>query len=222
MTHNQSTPASLAGILMTLPLVAGCVSNSTFRQTIGDREAEIRSLREERVALKTRIQNLAGERDTLEVALADASLRVIEMPVPEPVLYPGLDDAGVGYGMVGGNLVLTIPSSVTFGSGQAALTDEGQTVLKTVAATLLAEHPQGTYFIEGHTDTDPISKSKFDSNRDLSLARAMAVLRHLVEESGLADEQCVVVGHGEYHPVAGNDSTEAKAMNRRVEIVIHE
>jgi flagellar motor protein MotB len=222
MTYNQTTPALLAGLLMTLPLAAGCVSNSTFRKTLSDREAEIKSLREERVALKIRIQNIAGERDTLEVALAEASLRVIEAPAVEPMLYPGLDDAGVGYGMVGGNLVLTIPSSVTFGPGQAALTDEGMAVLQTVATTLMAEHPTGMYFIEGHTDADPISKSKFESNRDLSLARAMAVLRHLVETSGLADDQCVVVGHGQYHPVAGNDNADGKAMNRRVEIVIHE
>ncbi|MDP6956266.1 MAG: hypothetical protein QF599_09840, partial [Planctomycetota bacterium] len=112
MTYNKTTPALMAGLLMTLPLVAGCVSNSTFRKTIGDRETEIRSLREERVALKSRIQGLSGERDTLEVALAEASLRAVEVPIQQPVLYPGLDEAGVGYDMVGGNLVLTIPSSV--------------------------------------------------------------------------------------------------------------
>jgi chemotaxis protein MotB len=49
----------------------------------------------------------------------------------------------------------------------------------------------------------------------------MAVLHFLVEECGVPDDQCVVAGHGQYEPIAANDSKSSKARNRRVEIVVH-
>ena len=75
-------------------------------------------------------------------------------------------------------------------------------------------------WVGGHTDSDPIVKSKFASNRDLSLARAMAVLRYLVDDAGIKDGQCAVVGFGEYRPLTANDSSASKARNRRVEITV--
>jgi chemotaxis protein MotB len=119
-------------------------------------------------------------------------------------------------------MVITIPSSITFGSGRAELSNGGRSALTVVARTLLNEFSAGEYWIEGHTDNDPIVKSKFATNRDLSLARAMAVLHYLVEETGVPDGQCVVAGWGEYRPVAANDGDAGKARNRRVEIVVNQ
>jgi chemotaxis protein MotB len=116
--------------------------------------------------------------------------------------------------------VITIPSSISFPSGKAELSAQGQNALRQVAAVLKQSHPTGLYSIEGHTDTDPIRKSGFESNRDLSLERAMAVLTYLVEDCRIPDEQCVVVGHGQYRPIDPGTSSAAKAKNRRVEIVV--
>ena len=49
----------------------------------------------------------------------------------------------------------------------------------------------------------------------------MAVLHFLVEDCNVPDDRCVVAGHGEYEPVASNDSKTDKGRNRRVEIVVH-
>ena len=94
-------------------------------------------------------------------------------------------------------------------------------MLKQVGATLKKQYPNMRYSIEGHTDSDPITKSKFTSNRDLSVQRAMAVLTYMVEDCGIKDDQCIVAGHGQYDPLAPNDTTNDKAKNRRVEIVVH-
>jgi chemotaxis protein MotB len=117
-------------------------------------------------------------------------------------------------------MVISVPSTVTFAAGQATLSDEGRKALKKVASTLKKEYPSMKYSIEGHTDADPIKKSKFNSNRELSVMRAMAVLEFLVSECEIADQKCVVAGHGQYDPVAGNDKDASKAKNRRVEIVV--
>jgi chemotaxis protein MotB len=119
-------------------------------------------------------------------------------------------------------MVISIPSSITFASGQATLSKEGQKALQNVASTLKKEYPGAKYGIEGHTDSDPIKKSKFTSNRDLSIARAMAVLTYLVEECKIPDESCIVAGHGQYDPIGSNKSDSDKAKNRRVEIVVHQ
>ena len=49
----------------------------------------------------------------------------------------------------------------------------------------------------------------------------MSVLHYLVEDCNVADEQCVVAGHGQYQPVSSGSDNGSKARNRRVEIVVH-
>ena len=171
--------------------------------------------------LKSEIQGMRATLDETQSKVAEASAPPAAEPAPAQ-RYPELDDLGIDYGMRDGNMVISIPSSISFASGQATLSKDGQKALKKVASTLKKDYGDARYRIEGHTDTDPIKKSKFTSNRDLSIARAMAVLTYLVEECEIQDDQCIVAGHGQYDPVAGNKSDPEKAKNRRVEIVVHQ
>lgn len=198
---------------------AGCVSSRGYQQAMDQKEAEIRALREERAALKAEIQRQRGELDLARGEAAEASAQIAE--APQEARFPELDSMGISYGMRDGNMVISVPSSITFPSGQATLSKEGQRALREVASTLKRQYSGARFEIEGHTDTDPIKKSKFSSNRELSIARAMAVLTYLVEECGIPDDQCIVSGHGQYDPVAPNQSDSEKAKNRRVEIVVH-
>lgn len=209
----------MVGLLLISGVSTSCVSSRGYQQALDDRDAEIRKLREERAALKSQIQSMKSNLDTAQGEVANASST--KSADPEPAKMPELDSLGIGYGMRDGNMVISIPSSISFASGQATLTKDGQKALKQVAATLKKQYPGARYSIEGHTDSDPIKKSKFTSNRDLSLQRAMAVLTFLVEECGITDDQCIVAGHGQYSPVAPNDNKDDKSRNRRVEIVVH-
>jgi len=201
---------------------ASCVSQRGYQQSMDQKEAEIRGLREERAALKAQIAKQRSELDAARGQASEASLKLgaAEPAVPEES-FPELDKMGISYGMRDGNMVISIPSSITFASGQATLSKDGQAALKEVASTLKKQYTGARYEIEGHTDADPIKKSKFASNRELSIARAMAVLTYLVEECGVKDDQCVVAGFGQYDPVASNTNDQDKAKNRRVEIVVH-
>lgn len=202
--------------------VASCAASRTQQQTLDEREAEIKKLREERTNLKGDMRDLNSQKESLETALAEANARVVDMPQKGSTQsFPDLDKVGVTYGMRDGEMVLSVPSEITFGSGKAELSKSGQAALEQVAKTLLREYPNSEFWIEGHTDTDKISKSKYGTNRELSVARAMAVLRYLVEDAGVPDERCVIAGWGPYRPLAKNDSAERKAKNRRVEIVVH-
>jgi len=200
---------------------AGCTSSEAYRRSIDERDNQIRALREEKAALKRERQACLGEIDALGAQLAEANARV---SAPVDASWAGdarLESLGIGYELRNGMAVITIPSSITFPSGRAELSREGEKALREVAAVLAASHGAGVYHIEGHTDTDPIRKSKFATNRDLSLARATAVLTFLVEACGVRDEQCVVVGYGQYRPLDGSGTAAGKGRDRRVEIVVH-
>ena len=209
--HKIATPAALL-----LALLSSCVSPSTMKKY----QDELRGLREENADLKAERSRLMREKDSWQTSLAEANAAVPAAQSQQD--YPELQAlGGVDVFRTGGNLVISIESSVSFASGKATLTKKGQETLREVARILRGDHGSGNYWIEGHTDSDPISKSKWGSNRELSVARAMAVLHYLVEECGIPDEQCVVAGHGQYAPVASNSSKTDKARNRRVEIVVH-
>jgi len=206
-----------------VPVFSGCVASQSHQRALDEKDNTIRELRDERTRLKSQMQGLAASRDDALGQLSEAGSRIAPAASETPVVeaaFPELDSVGVGYGLRDGNMVLSIPSSISFASGKAELSSEGRKALKKVATTLNREYAGAYYSVEGHTDADLIKKSGFASNRDLSVARAMTVLRFLVEECGIADDRCIVAGHGQYDPVASNSKEADKAKNRRVEIVV--
>ena len=125
-----------------------------------------------------------------------------------------LTGTGVGVARQGDNLVLRMPSDVTFASNQSAVNTRFYATLDDVA-TVLNRYDQSTIDIIGHADSDGAE----DYNLDLSRRRASSVAQYLVSRNVLAD-RLYVDGRGESDPVASNATAEGKAMNRRVEIVI--
>jgi len=214
-------------LLAIAPLFTSCVSESQMRLAVQDRDREIAVLRGEKVELQERIDLLSFEKQDLRTQIdSNANRPVAVQPASAPsssyVTFPELDAAGVTYGSRGEHVVFSMPAEITFASGKATLTSTGQDAINKVAARLKSEFSkEARFYIEGHTDSDPIKKSSFDSNRALSIARAMAVLDHLVSQSKVADDRFVVVGHGQYQPLSTAATNEAKAKNRRVEVVVH-
>lgn len=211
-----------------LPGLTSCVTESQMRLAIEDRDREIATLRTDKTELQERLDLLSYEKEDLRVKLENAQANLASATqVPAGfdtgegyVAFPELEEMGITTDMRAGETVISVPAEVSFGSGKASLSKQGRSALMAVASRLKSEFPASARFhIEGHTDSDPISKSKFKSNRDLSIARAMAVLEYLVTEARVSDERFVVVGHGQYKPVAPN-SGSSKAKNRRVEIVV--
>ena len=221
--HNKIMFASF-GLALALSSSA-CQSDRAYREELDAQSEANKELRAERTQLKGDMRDLNYQKESLENAVAEANAKLLEIPRQDTSAtakqFPELDSAGVGYGLRNGEMVLTMSSDVTFASGKAELSKSGRSALLSVAKALTREYPNAEYWIEGHTDADPISKSKFESNRELSVERAMAVLHFLVEDAGLPDQQCVVAGWGQYRPVMAGKSKEDKSKNRRVEIVVH-
>lgn len=113
----------------------------------------------------------------------------------------------------------TVGSDILFSSGQVTLTSAGQRALDTVAAKLKSSFPGMMVRVYGYTDSDPIKKSKWRDNLDLSANRAMAVTRYLWSK-GIGRDRVETIAMGEANPVASNSNSAGKAKNRRVEIVV--
>lgn len=74
--------------------------------------------------------------------------------------------------------------------------------------------------VEGHTDNMPIHSALFDSNWELSSARATKIARILIEQESIPADRLSAAGYAEFHPVASNATPEGQAANRRVDLVI--
>ncbi len=114
-------------------------------------------------------------------------------------------------------------SEVLFQSGSAELGTEGKIQLQQLAETLLEiskEIPQELNWIlriDGHTDNVPIKTNKFPSNWELSTARAISVVKFIVEQ-GIPENRLVAAGFGEFQPLDNNETSLARRKNRRIEL----
>jgi chemotaxis protein MotB len=115
-------------------------------------------------------------------------------------------------------LVLSIPEASAFPPGSADLSDVAKAAVTRLAAALLPT--SSGLLIEGHTDDTPMHSARFASNWELSTARATAVVQWLAEQEHFPADRLSAAGYGEFRPRVPNDSVQARARNRRVDIVI--
>lgn len=121
---------------------------------------------------------------------------------------------------VNGQLRFTILNEVLFAPGKAELKETSKSTLDSVLAVIQQEYADRDITVEGHTDSDPIQKSKWKDNWELSYNRSMSVLYYLINEKQIAPERLKAVACGESQPVSPNDTADNKRLNRRAVIVV--
>ena len=116
-------------------------------------------------------------------------------------------------------LEVEVNTDILFASGDAKVSTDAVPVVERIAGIL--EPFPNPIRVEGHTDNVPIRTAVFPSNWELSAARAANVVQ-LFTASGVDPTRMEIIGLGEYHPVAANDSAEGRNRNRRVMIIVLE
>jgi len=111
--------------------------------------------------------------------------------------------------------IVIFGSNVLFPSGVAEINKDAYPYLDEMIK--IAQNNLFSVKVEGHTDNVPIATSEFPSNWELSTARAVNILRYLLEKGKLPMDRLTAVGFSQYHPVASNDVSEGRQKNRRVE-----
>ena len=136
------------------------------------------------------------------------------MDVQEAKLRQNLEGTGVHVVRRGNDISLVMPGDVTFETNSSSLDSRFFAVLDSVT-TVLQEYKSTLVTVAGYTD----STGSADYNQKLSEKRATTVALYL-HSRGVAKERLAAIGHGEAQPVAGNDTAEGRARNRRVEITL--
>jgi chemotaxis protein MotB len=114
--------------------------------------------------------------------------------------------------------VISLKELGFFDSGQATLLPGAAEKLKRIAKVL--DRPGLEVRVEGHSDDQPIHNDQFQSNWELSTARAMSVLLLLVNDAQFDPRRISASGYGQYRPVSDNSTPDGRRMNRRVDLVV--
>lgn len=177
---------------------------------------------QERAELYRQNQELQDELDRARAARDAAMAQPQSAPAPAPAPVPQTPAAAnTGFSGIGGieveqgygNIRVKVPGDVLFASGKADLTTAARSTLGQVVAVIRREYSTNRIIVEGHTDSDPIKKSKWASNQQLSEARAQSVADFLAQQ-GVSSSRITTAGYGSSQP------RETKAKSRRVEIVV--
>jgi len=118
-----------------------------------------------------------------------------------------------------GKVYVSMTDKLLFKSGSAAVETKGKEAIK-LLADVLDKNRDIDILIEGHTDNVPIKTAIYHDNWDLSVARAISIVRILTNEYKITPTRLTASGKGEYWPRASNDTPEGRASNRRTEIIL--
>jgi len=118
-----------------------------------------------------------------------------------------------------GKVYVSMSDKLLFKSGSAAIESKGIDAIR-VLADVLNKNSEIDILVEGHTDNIPIKTAIYQDNWDLSVARAISIVRILTNEYRIAPTRLTASGKGEFSPRASNATPEGRASNRRTEIIL--
>ena len=118
-----------------------------------------------------------------------------------------------------GKVYVILPEKLLFKSGSTSVDPKGQEALIELAKAL-NKKADVQVAVEGHTDNVPMNGESIKDNWDLSVLRATSIARILISDANMNPKRIQAVGRGDTQPVAGNDTPEGRAKNRRTEIVL--
>jgi flagellar motor protein MotB len=200
---------------------AGCQEKALKAENVELRQ-ENRNLQAKLADTETRLRSAPdpGQLSAMQQELANRDAQIAQLQnqlrQPAPGQTPsGLEGIEVTRDTAAGTVTVNLPGDVLFASGEAELRPAARTTLAKVVAAIKRDYPGKKVFVDGYTDTDPISRTrdKFEDNLDLSAARARAVQKFLIEQ-GLAANQVGIRAFGDTKP------RNSKAASRRVEVVV--
>ncbi len=184
-------------------------------------------------ALNTEYQNMRGllahersEKGQLASQISESQMTIeqLQQQIAEqqsPAQATGFgDEYDVSFDANAGTVTVTLPNAILFKAGKATLKQTRSAELNHIVSVCQEQYAGKEIDVVGHTDSDPIKKSKWKDNWELSSQRSLSVVRYMIAQ-GISKDAIRAVGRGETKPVTSNATSSGKARNRRVEIVVH-
>lgn len=195
------------------------------RELLAELEAKQKALNAE----QERLNKLKADLEASSTRLAELEKMIADKEAAMNKLKESLSkalNAFEGKGLTvenrNGKVYVSMENKLLFESGSWTVGTEGKKAVKALGE-VLAQNPDISVLIEGHTDNDKIVGTiggGIENNWDLSTKRATAIVNILSENKGIDKRNLTAAGRSEYAPLAENDSAEGKAKNRRIEIIL--
>lgn len=180
--------------------------------------SDLAGLTKDKSKLKDAVEQMTAALTELEKRRVQAEARIAEYRSLLSKFQSLIDAGKLKVRIVEGRMVVVLATDILFASGSASLSRDGKAAISEVAQ-VLASIPRRAFQVEGHTDNVPIATAQFASNWELASARAINVLKAMVD-AGMPKERISAASFADSKPVASNDAPEARAVNRRIEITI--
>ncbi len=171
-------------------------------------EKSLESLQEKDLTIR-KLQDAITRRDSVNLALVQSLKGVLG----------NLDDEDIEISVEKGVVFVSISDKLLFRSGSYNVTNQAKQVLGKVAQ-VVNNKPDFEFMVEGHTDNVPYRSGVLLDNWDLSAKRATSVVRILQNDFGVDPARMTAAGRSYYVPLAGNDTADNRAKNRRTRIVV--
>ncbi|MFP4619916.1 MAG: OmpA family protein [Bacteroidales bacterium] len=187
---------------------------------LGELEENLASEKERLNELKTELNQKSERLVELEKALnqKDSIVSALKDKVSD-ALY-GFEGEGLDVMIKNGKVYVSMEDKLLFPSGSTQIDQRGKEALKTLSQ-VLEKQKDINIMVEGHTDNVPVkSNESFQDNWDLSVKRATAVIRVLMNNSNIQGERFIAAGKSKYLPLESNETEEGRQINRRTEIIL--
>ena len=154
------------------------------------------------------------------IAAKDAAMKKLKDTLSKAL--NAFEGKGLTVQQKNGKVYVSMENKLLFQTGSWAVGSQGRSAVVEVGK-VLAQNPDITVLIEGHTDNDKILGNiggGIENNWDLSTKRATAIVNILCENSGIRKQNLTAAGRGEFAPILTNETNEGKAKNRRIEVIL--
>jgi chemotaxis protein MotB len=194
---------------------------NTIQDLLKDLEAKEKALALEKQHLQQLQNELTARSETINeleelIALKEAKMDALRNAVSNALHT--FEGKGLSVTQKNGKVYVSMENKLLFESGSWAVGFEGKKAVVELAKVLKV-NPDIEVLIEGHTDTVPYNGNTIEDNWDLSVKRATAIVR-ILENNAINPKQITAAGRSEYIPVSDNASSEGRAKNRRIEIIL--
>jgi chemotaxis protein MotB len=186
------------------------------RDLLSQLDAKAKALAIEQERLSKSAQRLQ-ELENL-IAAKEATMRKLKETLSNAL--NGFEGKGLTVEQKNGKVYVSMENKLLFNSGSWSVGSEGKKAVVELGK-VLGENPDIAVLIEGHTDNDAYAGSgPIADNWDLSTKRATAIVSILSENKAINKKNLTAAGRGQFSPLAGNETAEGKAKNRRIEIIL--
>ena len=191
-------------------------SDSTLNARIADNEKLMEKIADRENQLADRIARV----EELERLIARQKQAMVDLKEKLSDALLNYEDKGLTVEVRDSKVYVSMENKLLFKSGSWTLEVEGQRAISKLG-DVLAENPDISILIEGHTDNIPYSgRGPLKGNWDLSTKRATSIVNTLLENIEILPQNLTAAGRGEYLPIATNSTNKGRAANRRIEVIL--